>query len=70
MREEYGSTERHACERLEVARTTFRYESRRDDHELGEQVLRWAREKPRFGYRRIHILLRREGVVINHKRVA
>ena len=28
-----------------------------------------AREKPRFGYRRLHVLLRREGEAVNHKRV-
>jgi putative transposase len=28
-----------------------------------------AREKPRFGYRRLHVLLRRDGLVVNHKRV-
>ena len=28
-----------------------------------------AREKPRFGYRRLHVLLRREGETANHKRV-
>jgi len=28
-----------------------------------------AREKPRFGYRRLHVLLRRSGEVVNHKRV-
>jgi len=31
--------------------------------------LRLAREKPRFGYRRIHILLQPEGAAVNHKRV-
>ncbi len=28
-----------------------------------------AREKPRWGYRRLHVLLRRSGEVVNHKRV-
>jgi putative transposase len=28
-----------------------------------------ARERPRFGYRRLHALLRREGEIVNHKRV-
>jgi len=53
---EFGASERHACELMEIARTTHRYPSRRQ-----EQLLRLAREKPRFGYRRIHILLQREG---------
>ena len=66
---EFGATERHACELMEIARTTHRYQSRRDDSELREQLLHWAREKPRFGYRRLHIMLEREGTVVNHKRV-
>jgi putative transposase len=28
-----------------------------------------AAERPRFGYRRLHILLDREGVAVNHKRI-
>lgn len=48
---------------------THRYRSPRDDSRSREQLLRLARGKPRFGYRRTHILLGREGVVVNHKRV-
>ena len=66
---DFGASERHACELMEIARTSHRYQSRRDDSELGEQLLRLAREKPRFGYRRLHILLQREGTVVNHKRL-
>jgi len=66
---EFGASERHACELMGIARSSHRYDSRRDDTELREQLLRLAREKPRFGYRRLHVLLEREGVVINHKRV-
>ena len=28
-----------------------------------------AREKPRYGYRRLHVLLRRVGEAVNHKRL-
>ena len=66
---DFLASERHACELMEIARTTHRYSSRRDDSWLREQLLRLAREKPRFGYRRIHLLLGREGVVVNHKKV-
>ena len=69
MTAEFQASERHACELMEIARTTHRYSSCRDDSWLREQLLRLAREKPRFGYRRIHLLLGREGVVVNHKRV-
>ena len=69
LAEEFGASERHACALMETARTTHRYQSRRDDSQLREQLLRLAREKPRFGHRRIHILLQREGATVNHKRV-
>jgi integrase-like protein/helix-turn-helix protein len=36
---------------------------------LRQQLIELAHEKPRFGYRRLHILLRRTGQRINHKRV-
>ena len=65
---EFRASERHACELMGIARTTHRYQSRRDDSGLREQLLRLAREKPRFGYRRLQILLRREGTLVNHKR--
>jgi putative transposase len=31
--------------------------------------VRLAREKPRFGYRRLHVLLQRDGAAVNHKRI-
>jgi putative transposase len=37
--------------------------------ELRERLLALARERPRYGYRRLHVLLRREGYEINHKRI-
>ena len=48
---------------------TYRYQSCRDDSELRERLLELARERPRFGYRRLHILLRRGAVEVNHKKV-
>jgi len=52
---------------------SYRYQSRRDDSVLRERLLELAREKPRFGYRRLWVLLVRDrrdsGERINHKRV-
>ncbi len=62
-------SQRHACELVEIPRSTVRYESRRDDGELRKRLLELARAKPRFGYRRLCVLLRREGGAVNHKRV-
>ena len=69
MRQEYAASERRACELLEVARTSCRYQSRRDDQELRERLQELAGQKPRYGYRRLHVLLQRSGEQINHKRV-
>ncbi|MGC3432594.1 IS3 family transposase, partial [Pseudomonas aeruginosa] len=37
--------------------------------ELQAQLVELAQERRRFGYRRLHILLRRAGVQVNHKRI-
>jgi putative transposase len=49
---------------------TVRYDSRRpDDPRLRERLRALAHELRRFGYRRLHIFLKREGFVVNHKRL-
>jgi putative transposase len=69
LRAEFAFSERHACELMSIPRSSCRYESCRDDSALRERLVALAHEKPRFGYRRLHILLRRAGERINHKRV-
>src|SRR3546814_14082723 len=47
----------------------MRYRSQRDDDaDLRSKLRELAQQRRRFGYRRLHILLRREGVVINRKK--
>jgi len=46
----------------------FRYRSKKRDDELRSCLVRLAQEKPRYGYRRLAVLLEREGVRANHKR--
>jgi putative transposase len=49
---------------------TVRYRSRRPDNpRLRERLVTLARERRRFGYRRLHVMLKREGFVVNHKRL-
>lgn len=63
-------SERRACTMAGICRMTVRYRSRRpDDSQLRERMKALAHERRRFGYRRLHILLRREGYVVNHKRL-
>ena len=53
-----------------ISRSSCRYEgSGRDNEPLTERLRELAAERRRFGYRRLHVLLCREGWVVNHKRV-
>ena len=69
MREKYAFSERRACHLMMLAVTTYRYRSQRTDEPLRTKLVELAREKPRFGYRRLHVLLRRSGERVNHKRL-
>ncbi len=69
MQKEYAFSERRACRLVMVAVSTYRYETRRSDEPLRTRLVQLAREKPRFGYRRLHMLLRRSGERVNHKRL-
>ena len=69
MQKEYAFSERRACGLVMVAVSTYRYETRRSDEPLRTRLVQLAREKPRFGYRRLHVLLRRSGERVNHKRL-
>jgi len=63
-------SERRACQAIGCVRMTVRYRSRRpDDAHLRERLVALARERRRFGYRRLLIFLRREGFIVNHKRL-
>jgi putative transposase len=68
LRKEYAFSERRACRLLQLAASTFRYRPVLKDDDLRERLQTLARERPRFGYRRLHALLGDEPVV-NHKRV-
>jgi putative transposase len=54
---------------MSIAVSSFRYRTRRCDQRLQEQLLNLAREKPRYGYRRLQVLMEREGERVNHKRL-
>ena len=70
FREAFGLSRRRACGLAQISRSTVEYRSRReDDAELRERILAWAKDRPRYGSRRIHILVLREGWKVNRKRV-
>ena len=63
-------SERRACRVVAVDRSSVRYRRRRpDDDVLRERLKVLAEERRRFGYRRLWVLLRREGRTVNRKRV-
>lgn len=66
---EHEVSERRACAVLQADRSMVRYRSRRASDAVHRLRIReLAGERRRFGYRRLLILLRREGVEMNHKR--
>jgi putative transposase len=70
MKKEYAFSERRACGLVMVAVSTYRYEARRSDEALRTRLVQLARENPRFGYRRLHVLLRRTGERVNPQATA
>lgn len=70
MVSERGLSERRACWLVGLWRSTYRRRSvRSTTSPLSERLRALAGEWPRYGYRRLHVLLRREGWRVNHKRV-
>lgn len=62
---------RRACRVVDLSTTTWRYErrGRGDNTHLLARLQFHAAARPRYGYRRLHVLVEREGVHANHKRV-
>ena len=70
LRQAYEMSERRACRVIGTDRSSVRYVATRpDDGHLRERLKALAQERRRFGYRRLHVLLRREGHLVNRKRV-
>ena len=63
-------SQRRACQVIEADRTSMRYRSvRPDDAVLRARLRELAAVRRRFGYRRLLLLLRREGTLVNHKKL-
>ena len=68
--QEHGVSQRRACEVLSVDRSSIRYRSiRSDDACIREAMKKVASERRRFGYRRIHVMLDRQGIIMNMKKL-
>jgi len=65
----FGLSQRHASGLIGLCRNTLRYKRRPDNDEgLRKRLKELAEKRRRFGCRRLHVLLKREGLVINRKR--
>ena len=70
LMQHHEMSERRACKSIGCCRMTVRYRSTRpQDDVLRERMVALARERRRFGYRRLHVLLKREGHAVNHKKL-
>jgi putative transposase len=69
LRLKYAASERRVCGLMGIAVASYQYRTTRSDEPLRTQLVDLARKKPRFGYRRLHVLLGRTGEKVNHKRV-
>jgi putative transposase len=69
LRTTFEVSERRACKVLGADRTSVRYRGRRaDDSVVRARLRELAAIRRRFGYRRLFVLMRREGLVMNHKK--
>jgi putative transposase len=69
-RDQFDISERQACRYLRVNRRMVRYvRIAKNDAELRARLEELAAERRRFGFRRLAVLLRRDGIVVNIKRV-
>jgi len=62
---------RQACLIIGIARSTKRYPAlfSEEDERISERLAVHAARWKRFGYRRLQVLLEREGIIVNHKKV-
>ena len=65
----HGFSQRRACRLIEVDPKTVRRVPTADALEIRQRLRDLAGERRRFGYRRLGILLAREGVTMNHKKL-
>ncbi|WP_282096843.1 IS3 family transposase [Epibacterium ulvae] len=68
--DQHGLSERRACELADLHRSVFQYQKQEQgDDALRKRLRELANERRRFGYRRLGILLAREGFEVNHKKL-
>jgi len=69
VRERLGLSERRACLLVDISSSVLRYQPKPgNDDTLRQRLRQLAEERKRFRSPRLHVLLKREGLVVNHKR--
>ena len=69
LQERFGQSRRRICGLVGLSTSTWHYKTKPNENPLIRQRLRdIAGERRRWGYRQMHEILRREGIIINHKR--
>jgi putative transposase len=70
LEQELAMSERRACRTIGMARSSCRHQAKTKQQDAIVDRLRvLAQERPRYGYRRLQVLLGREGLKVNHKRL-
>ena len=70
LMEAHQVSQRRACDVLQFDQSSMRYLScRGDDAELRDAIKWVSRERRRFGFRRIHVMIAREAFEVNHKKL-
>ena len=69
IRESLGLSERKSCILVNISVSAYRYRPKTDnDYVLRHRLRALAGQRKRFGSPRLHIMLKRENLVVNHKR--
>lgn len=70
MIERHGFSQRRACTLVSVSRTVMSYDPRPNDlnNRLRQRLKELAEKHRRYGHIRLYVLIRREGIMVNHKR--
>ena len=69
LQEHFGQSRRRICKVVGLSPSTWHYRLKPDDNPtIRERLRELAGERRRWGYRKMHEILRREGIIINHKR--